>query len=529
MSDSILYTILFYIAIVTLAIYLGFKARREVHIMQQNSYFISRYWTWWTKNLKLVLAPAEVCGLVLGLLAIFLPPVTVVSLLLWIAVFGIGIYRFYTDKPKKALVFTPRAKRLFATMLAINALSVFVVFCCFSSNYMLFLALLALESFLVLIAASAILLPVENGINQGFVDDAKKRLRSMPHLKVIGITGSYGKTSVKHFVARILSEKYNVLHTPGSVNTTLGVVRIIREQLKPTHEVFIAEMGAKKLGDVAEICDLTRPNIAILTAIGPEHLETFGSMENVQKCNFELPQSIGADGLNILNADYELVKQFSGNNGEKIFYGVEDTNAEFFGTNIQYTATGMTFDLLQNGQKIQTLETKLLGAHNVSNIVAAVAVAYKLEVEPAKIAFAVRNLQPVQHRLEIKRNPGGITIIDDAFNSNPTGARMAVEVLGKVQGNKKIIVTPGMIELADEEYAYNKAFGIQIAAVCDYVVLVGPKQTIPIQDGLREANYPESKLYIAKNLNDAIAHLRGITTAGDVVLYENDLPDTYNE
>jgi UDP-N-acetylmuramoyl-tripeptide--D-alanyl-D-alanine ligase len=519
--------ILSLVAVFIFLVYAGFKAKREVHMMQQNSYFISRYWQWWTSNVKLAFGPLEVLGLLVGVVSFFLGEKNIASVT-FILIFVIAAYRFYKHKPKKALVFTPRAKRLFGVMLGLNILAV-LGFYFFNINLLLGLPLLALLSFIVLILASAILLPIENGINQGFVNDAKNRLRSMPNLKVIGITGSYGKTSVKHFVARILAEKYNVLHTPGSVNTTLGVVRIVREQLKPTHDIFIAEMGAKKMGDVAEICDLVQPTIAILTAIGPEHLDTFGTIENVQQGNFELPKSIKASGLNILNADYELVRAYDGDNGKKIFYGIDDKNSDYAAENLEYTANGMSFDFLKKGEKIQTLETRLLGAHNISNIVAACAVAYELEVEPAKIAYAVRNLQPVQHRLEIKRNPGGVTIIDDAFNSNPTGARMAVEVLGKVQGNQKIIVTPGMIELADEEYAYNKAFGKQIAAVCDYVVLVGPKQTIPIQDGLREAGYPESKLYVAKNLTDATTHLRGIAKIGDVVLYENDLPDTYNE
>ena len=517
------------LSLLTFCAYAAFKAKREVHIMQQNSYFVSRYWDWWKKNIKLAFVPAEVAGIVLGITTLpFTLGESPFANVLFITIFAFAAYRFYKDKPKKALVITPRIKRLLSVMALLFVVKIAALWY-FDINLFWALPLLAIGSFLILILASLILQPVENSINQGFVDDAKKRLRAMPDLKVIGITGSYGKTSVKHFVARILAEKYNVLHTPGSVNTTLGVVRIIREQLKPTHEVFIAEMGAKKMGDVAEICDLVQPTIAILTAIGPEHLETFGDMKNVQQGNIELPKSIKADGLNILNADYELVREYPNDNGKKIFYGIENQEADFRGDNLQYTATGMTFDLYKKGEKIQSLETKLLGAHNISNIVSACAVAYELEVPPAKIAYAVRNLTAVQHRLEIKRNPGGITIIDDAFNSNPTGARMAVEVLGKVQGNKKIIVTPGMIELADEEYAYNKEFGKQIAAVCDYVVLVGPKQTIPIQDGLKEAAYPESKTYIAKNLTDAINHLKGITQAGDVVLYENDLPDTYNE
>jgi UDP-N-acetylmuramoyl-tripeptide--D-alanyl-D-alanine ligase len=511
------------IAIFSFLMYMYFKCKHEVHMMQQNSYFISRYWDWWKKNIRLNIRPIEVAALLAGIATIVFPPIGGSLLSLF---FLIGAYNFYKNKPKKALVFTPRAKRLMTTMFGNVVLLLGLIY--FMPVYF-FMPLVALGSFLIMIFSSLLMQPVEDSINQSFVDNAKNRLRNMPDLKVIGITGSYGKTSVKHFVARILAEKYNVLHTPGSVNTTLGVVRIINEQLKPTHEIFIAEMGAKKMGDVAEICELTQPDIAILTAIGPEHLDTFGTIENVQQGNFELPRSIKNDGINILNADYDLVKQYDGNNGKIIYYGITDEKTGFFGKNIVYTPSGMTFDLFKNGEKIQTLDTKLLGDHNISNIVAACAIAYELDVAPAKIAYAVRNLQPVQHRLEIKRNPSGITIIDDAFNSNPTGARMAVEVLGKVQGKKKIIVTPGMIELADEEYAYNKAFGIQIATVCDYVVLVGPKQTIPIQDGLREANYPTQKLYVAKDLTDATTHLRGIAEVGDVILYENDLPDTYKE
>jgi UDP-N-acetylmuramoyl-tripeptide--D-alanyl-D-alanine ligase len=153
----------------------------------------------------------------------------------------------------------------------------------------------------------------------------------------------------------------------------------------------------------------------------------------------------------------------------------------------------------------------------------------ELGVETGKIAYAVRNLQSVQHRLEVKRFANGLTVIDDAFNSNPMGAAMAVDVLGKISGNKKIIVTPGMIELGELGFDANRTFGSQIAAVCDFTILVGPKQTLPIQEGLKAAGYPESKLFIAKNLNEAIAKVNEIAAVGDVVLYENDLPDTYDE
>ena len=519
-------SILLIVSYLAFVAYLFVKCRREVHMMQQNSYFISRYSQWWMENLIKAISTYEVFGIIIGM-TLFVKNFSTAIIILLILTYILGAYRLWTKKEKKALVFTPRAKRLMGVMLAMYVVLLSAILWYDASLFWKLAPILAVLSFGVLILASTFLSPIEGSINDGFVADAKKRLDSMPNLKVIGITGSYGKTSVKHFVARILSEKYNVLHTPGSVNTTLGVVRIIREQLKPTHDIFIAEMGAKKMGDVKEICDLVNPDIAILTAIGPEHLDTFGSMKNVQKGNFELIESLQHPSFAIMNFDYDLVKAYPKENTTKIWYGLKD--AAYSANNIQYTPTGMTFDLLHHNEKVLTLETKLLGEHNVSNIIAACAVALELGVDIGRIAFAVRNLQPVQHRLEIKRHGNGLTVIDDAFNSNPVGAAMAVDVLGKVFGNKKIIVTPGMIELGDLEFEANKTFGKQIAEVCDFTILVGPKQTLPIQEGLREVGYLEEKLFIARNLNEAIAKVTEISGAGDVVLYENDLPDTYDE
>jgi UDP-N-acetylmuramoyl-tripeptide--D-alanyl-D-alanine ligase len=518
------------IIVLFFAVYTLFKTKSEVHIAQQNSYFNSRYWDWLQKNIRKrllwweIVPFASIVALAMTVQNHFL--ITAIAIL----GLGYGIYFYNTEKHIKPVVFTPRVRRLYAAMLA---LFLVILFFSYSDACEMFCAwrllLGVMVSPFVLLLANTLLQPVENSINQGFVNEAKQKLQAMPNLKVIGITGSYGKTSVKHFVARILSEKFNVLHTPGSVNTTLGVVRIIREQLKSTHEVFIAEMGAKKLGDVKEISELVCPQYAILTAIGPEHLETFLSMENVQKGNFELLESVASTGTLFMNGDYDLVRQYAKDNAPKIWYSTNDNQGDYVAKNIQYTGSGISFEVWHKKELFLSLETKLLGDHNASNICVAVAIANELGVEKGRIAYAVRNLQPVKHRMEIKPNPSGITIIDDAFNSNPTGARMALEVLKKIQGNKKIIITPGMIELAEEEYEYNKQFGKQIADACDYVILVGKRQTIPIQDGLREANYPEAQLYVASNLTDASAHLRTFVAAGDIVLYENDLPDTYKE
>lgn len=508
------------------------KLQYELHMLQSNSYRNKRYRNWLRKTfLSQRLGILDILLAILAVIVHFFPTTASLAIIvLMILVF----YRFISQKHKKKLVFTKRAKRLFAAMLLLFVLD--VVFCALllketPAVAVSLIIIMYWFTFLFATIANTLMQPIEQQINNWYVKDATRILQSMPNLIKIGITGSYGKTSVKHFLHHILSEKYNVLMTPGSYNTPMGVVITTRMHLKPIHEIFIAEMGAKQLGDIKEICDIVHPHIGILTAIGPQHLETFLSIENVQTTKYELPNALPKNGKGIayLNYDFEHVASYPPIAGIKSFtYGLQHPNVNYAAKNLAYTSQGISFTLYEGNELVVDLQTRLLGEHNVSNIVVACAVALNLGVPVSSIKYAVKSLKPVQHRLELK-NQGGITILDDAFNSNPKGAAMAVEVLGKIKGNKKIIITPGMIELGEKEYELNKVFGTQMAEHCDYVILVGRKQTAAIQDGLAEVNYPTEKLYVATSLNDANQHLKTLIAPGDVVLYENDLPDMYNE
>ncbi len=505
------------------------QLKKELHMMQLNSYRNSRYRRWTQKNLNQKFT-FSIFLLVTGGGLVLLQIALVPAYIGWIGGASLGAYRLLTEKHKKKLVFTRRSKTLFFTSIGIFvALATTLALTLPLKFVMLGWALMIFMTFVWLIVANFLLIPVERRIAQWYKDDAKKILKSMPHLKVIGITGSYGKTSVKHFLTRILSEKYNVVMTPGSYNTPMGVTITVRNHLKPIHEVFVCEMGAKQIGDIKELCDLANPEIGILTAVADQHLDTFGSITNVQKGKFELMDALPAHGVGYLNFDYEYVR-----NHAPIAHVVNQAyslnqETDYQAKDIAYTAKGMKFSVYYQQEKVLDLETKLMGEANISNILVCCAVALQLEVPTKSIQFAVKNLQPVKHRMELKRNPGGITILDDAFNSNPTGAKMALEVLKKIEGGQKVIITPGMIELAEKEHELNCILGEQIADHVDYAILVGPKQTLPIQEGLRNKNYPEDRLYIAQNLTDANQHLMQIAKAGDVVLYENDLPDTFNE
>ncbi len=431
-------------------------------------------------------------------------------------------------KAKKPLVYTKRVKRMLLTSYIIYILCMLTSVLFRNNVYVvgaLFFAIGILIPYLVIIA-NFINKPIETSINNRFILEAKEMIDAMPRLTVIGITGSYGKTSVKFYLQKLLSAKYNVLVTPENFNTTLGVVRTIREHLRATHEIFVCEMGAKNIGDIKEICDLVHPTHGVITSIGPQHLESFLSIDNVIKTKFELADSIGQKGFVFLNYDNEYIANHKTNNNI-VTYGIQNATCKYHPYDVTVSSKGSTFKLKDSDGLEREFTTKLIGEHNVVNIAGAIAVAHTLGVSMDALVIQVRRLESVPHRLQLIRGNHAL-IIDDAYNSNPSGAKAALYTLNTFEG-VKIIVTPGMVELGTKQYECNKTFGTQIAEICDYAILVGPKQTQPIQDGLVEAGYPSEKMYVAENLTDALAYVEKLNTNGveKIVLLENDLPDNY--
>ncbi len=435
-------------------------------------------------------------------------------------------------KAKKPLVLTARVKRLAVTLGIIHA--AVVVLGLISPEYRsFFIMLYALagicENYLVL-AANYINSPIEKAINRHYISDAERIIKEMPSLKVIGVTGSYGKTSVKFFLGKLLAAKYNVLVTPESYNTTMGVVRTIRENMRPTHEIFVCEMGARNVGDVKEICDIVHPDAAVITSVGPQHLESFKSIENVTKTKFELVDALPGSGTAYLNMDNEYIAarpvSVSSVGYRLAVPGQSPYEGCYCGFDVSVSAKGSEFSLREPDGTVTRLATKLIGEHNVLNICGAVAVARSMGVEMRDIAPRVRRLESVPHRLELIGG-GSRAIIDDAYNSNPAGARAALGVLGQFD-TLKILVTPGMVELGEKQAELNREFGRQAAAVCDYVVLVGEKQTQPIREGLESAGFPAEQLAVVETVQEAIALADGFRPGQPrTILLENDLPDNY--
>ena len=539
-----------------------------------------------------------------------------------------SIIHYRPKKAKKKFVVTPRVKRLFLTtgilillwMAAFmilrtgfgpQGLSFYLTFRNGAGELLQFLLYHIFHLYVwvpVMICAPVLIplanlinKPAEQSINNGFIRDAQRILQEQPKMRIIGVTGSFGKTSVKYYLTTLLSEQYNVLMTPESYNTPMGIVRTIREQMKPLHEIFVCEMGARHVHDIKEITDFVHPDDGILTAIGEQHLETFHSLENIIATKYELLDAVdekrglppggkvppkGADegtfpkvstgevsppGLKFVNGDDANIRAHM-KYPDAITYGLNEGN-DFRAIDIAVTPAGTTFKVQLSPRIAERLReeqgyvmkaphqspagtastrggspdtsdggirqpdalspgvefhTTLVGAHNVQNIMGAIAVATLYGIPASKLKRAVHRIEGVPHRLELKRH-GNVTILDDAYNANPTGAATALETLALFKEQVKILVTPGMVELGEKEEEYNEAFGSHAARVCDYIIFVGNAQrTAALVRGAKSAGFDEARLFVKETFDAASVLMYEIDAGKEkVILLENDLPDNY--
>ncbi len=380
--------------------------------------------------------------------------------------------------------------------------------------------------------ANLIMWPVEETFRRYYLRLAKTHLKRSG-ATVIAITGSYGKTSTKHYLQHMLDARYRVLMTPKSYNTLLGVSRVINEILAndASYDYFIVEAGAYIPGEIAAICRLVEPQISLVTAVGPMHLERFGSMENIIKAKYEIVQALPAGGLAVFNGDDPNVRGMAerGSPQNRITVTRQGLpGARLSATNIRMTVDGLDFDVCDN----QTNETRsmhalLYGEHNVSNILMAAAVARHLGLSLGEIGMRVATLQPAEHRLSRRLMPDGTVLIDDAYSANPVGTKMALEVLALHQNVRRIVVSSGMFELGPISDDENRKLGERIADVATDVILIGSAQTKPVQEGLNAHHFPADHMHIVETLTEAVGIYRGLLRPGDVLLILTDLPDTY--
>lgn len=377
----------------------------------------------------------------------------------------------------------------------------------------------------LLVASDALISPAQKAINARYLAAAARKLDDVAPT-VVGVTGSFGKTSTKAVIAALLPD---ALATPSSFNTPLGVSRAINEELGNNHRFFVVEMGAYGVGEIAELCNFVHHRIGVLTAIGPAHLERFGSLDNIRAAKYEIVDTLPEDGVAVMNCDDPEVRALAEATTmvDVVRFGLDPSGSpDITATGVEVGPEGSSFTLVERATKDELpVRTRLLGRHSLGHVLAGVAVARAAGIPLVELADALESIQPVEHRLQLLEGSGGITVIDDAYNSNPEGAAAALEVLAAMPGGRKIVVTPGIIELGPLQRDANEALGRHAGTVADTVVVVAQVNRDALSAGALGAGRAE--VVTVDSLAEARSYLQRLLRPGDVVLFENDLPDQY--
>ena len=496
---SVILRTIVYVLVPAFGVWQYFRARRALHVFQLEGYKRARFLEWCRANpdrrLFMRSAPA-----------------------------------------KKPLVMTGRAWRILITSVFLSVFGVLVtaglVHITWGTPWDLivtatFFALLFFGLPRVLVLADTLLTPVQLAINRHYLRKARSRLKSVAPL-VIGVTGSFGKTSTKFAIEGLVGKHDEVLATPGSFNTPLGVCRTINEKLDASHRYFVVEMGAYGVGEIEELCRFVEQKVGVLTAIGPAHLERFGSMDAIRQGKYEIVATLPPDGIAVMNTDDEEVRKLADSTtGVRLIrYGLDPSGRpDVTARDVEVTRRGTTLTVVTADGEL-AMTTKLLGRHALGHILAGVAVATAVGRTLEELGPRIESLEPVEHRLQVIQGAGGVTVIDDAYNSNPHGAAAALEVLEQMPAGKKVVVTPGIVELGPLQEQENSAFGRHAASVADTVIFVARLNRDALLAGAESAG-SGAEVIAVDTLDQASERLKGILQPGDVVLFENDLPDQY--
>jgi len=397
-------------------------------------------------------------------------------------------------KLRKKLVFTP--KMILITALTINIIGISL----FLSPFLL---LVFYISYFPILIAVLLLTPLDIYLKNIRIKNAREKINTYPNIKIIGIAGSYGKTTMKEAVSTILSQKYTVVKTPENINTSLGIAELILKQVNEKTEILVVEMGEYKRGDIKDICGLVKPQIGIITGINEAHLERMGSLENAVSAVFELAHYMDQDGILLLNDDCELIhanyKKYISHQQSILFSSATD----------------------------QYLKSGLIGRYSRGVLTAAEAIAQKMSLTYEQIQAGALLIKPLPHRLEPIEGARGVLVIDDSYNGNPAGVREAIYVLSTYLERRKVYITPGLVETGTKMEEIHREIGKELSGVANLVVLIENSATPFISEGLLANGFKKENIKWYKRAEDAHADMGNIVLPNDVVLFQNDWPDNY--
>ena len=528
------------------------RITRQAQFYQIEEYMSGRYLRWLLSERARALPIRPLAVWLLGIVLSLLLGESATSqrfyLIVIIAAF-IAILPPSRRETKKPLILTNRVKRLLAGSgsIALVALAAAHIWLGASAPIADVVAVatsatLGFACFVLaplwLVAGNTLVQPLEAAIRRRYLRQSAAVLQQI-NPKVIGITGSYGKTTTKQFLRDILNTRYQTYATPKSYNTLMGISLAINRDLLDDFrtEYFICEMGAYVEGEIERICQLTPPDIAIVTEIGPQHLERFGSLENIKNAKYELVKNLPPDGVAVFNWDNPYIREMANLaypdtrltvSRELTLDQAKAQGLTWIASDIEENLSGISFRVtrISSGEDAR-ISANIVGAHNVSNLLLCIAVANHEGIPLCDIASRIRSLQPAESRLVAETTAAGITIINDAYSANPAGIVSALKVLGMHKDGRRLLITPGMIELGELHESENRKLGLLATEHATDIILIGRRQTAPILAAIEASTFDHERVHVVDALADAVVWYQDNLRTGDTVLFLNDLPDTY--
>lgn len=528
MNQLFLYVILSSMLFVFIAIYFVMRAQKELQIMQQSAYTNKRYRTHIRENKFRYLALNEL----ILIPTIVLYPDHKLIMLLIIAFFTYYNMRFFTISEtrfdtKLKLIITARVKRQIVTLSILVILSAIGLYKVGTP----LIHIVIIETYILPVLIQLVITinnPIEAAIRNKYKRQATEKLKAQSDLFVIGVTGSYGKTSIKNIVGDVISEFEPELRTPASYNTPNGISITVNNYLKVLHKVFIAEMGAYEIGEIKELAEMTNPDIAIVSSIGPQHLETFKTIDNVQKTKMELVEYAKPGGTAILNYDNQYIRDYEIKRDDLTIYtyGMDSIAYDMYGKDIEYEFGKMSFTVVDNINDCEyKVTTNLLGKHNLYNIMAAMLVCIERGYDMEKVIRSIAKVRPIEHRLEFKKINNNTLVIDDAFNANVEGVKEAVNILSKYEDYTRILITPGVIDLGTQGFELNQQVAKTFEGKIDMMFMVGSYNEEAYRSVIETSK--TIKYQKVDNFLEAYGHANAVE-GKKVILICNDLPDKFN-
>lgn len=538
MGELVFGSSMYLIMFVFLILYFYFKTVNGFQAYQQSAYDPKRYLKYIRENYKYTFGANELLPIIF---LIFLNKYPFLSFLLTaialyynLQFFQIAKMRYREKLPWRI---TPRVRRQLATFIILSFILLVVGFELInmldigdpiSKVFIIVALLIAIQTYIIngiILLVGIINSPVEKYIQSKFKKQASDSLKNRDDLLVIGITGSYGKTSIKNIISDILQEFEITLKTPSSYNTPMGLAITINDELSNLHENFIAEMGAYREGEILELAEMVEPQIGVVSSIGPQHLETFGDISVVQKTKMELVENLPSDGLAVLNYDNEYIRNYDIKNDVNVkWYSLENPDVDLYAYDFKYLPTGTEFKIQYEGDNYD-VKTRQLGKHSIYNLLAAILIADYKGLNMMRVIDVISTIEPVKSRLELKYINPELTLIDDSFNGNIEGMTEGLNVLRMMESERKILITPGLIDGGEANAWLNEEYASKITDDVTDIIFIGKYNYDSLMTGLDSELVPRVKYF--DNFLDAYSYATGLPGT-KTVLIANDLPDKYN-